>query len=180
MDKDVKYIEKVIVLVNNVWKYDTYITDSDITENKVKKFILSKNKKYKIDSIKYKFQGGSPMGTVMFNYNEIEGENVWIVNLKPDLNYILKKDRNFENMYILNGGNLNDKISCKYDGKNYYNYIIIFKNDKYFDKLKITSKEYLTERLLLNRLNYVNNNKHIYGKIFKLIETNKGFILKTY
>ena len=86
---NIKYIEKIIVLVNNVWKYDTYIMDSDITENKVREFILSNNKKYKIKDVKYKFHGGPPMGTVMYNYKEIEGENVWIVNLKPDINYIL-------------------------------------------------------------------------------------------
>ena len=71
---NVKYIEKIIVLVNNVWKYDTYIIDSDITENKVKEFILSNDKKYKIKSIRYEFHGGPPMGTVMFNYNEIKGD----------------------------------------------------------------------------------------------------------
>lgn len=176
---DVKYIEKIIVLVNNVWKYDTYIIDSDITENKVREFILSKDKKYKIDSIKYRFHGGPPMGTIMFNYNEIKGDNVWIVNLKPNLNYILKKSNDFENMYVLNGGNLNDTILSKFDGINYYNYIIIIKDNQYFDKLKIISKNKLTNKLLINRLNYIKNNSHIYGKISKLIETENGFVIKT-
>ena len=175
----VKYIEKIIVLVNNVWKYDTYIIDSDITENKVKEFILSNDKKYKIKSIKYEFHGGPPMGTIMFNYNEIKGDNVWIVDLKPNLNYILKKNNDFENMYILNGGNLKDLIPYKFDGNNYYNYILIFKDNKYFDKLKIISKNKLTNKLLINRLNYIKNNKHIYGKINKLIESENGFIVKT-
>ena len=119
------------------------------------------------------------MGTVMYNYKEIEGENVWIVNLKPDINYILSKNKDFENLYVQNGGNLSDKISSKFDGTNYYNYIIVLKNNKFFDKLKIVSKNVLTNKLLINRLNYINNNKHIYGKISKLIETNNGFILKT-
>ena len=177
---NIKYIEKIIVLVNNVWKYDTYIMDSDITENKVREFILSNNKIYKIKDVKYKFHGGPPMGTVMYNYKEIEGENVWIVNLKPDINYILSKNKDFENLYVQNGGNLNDKISSKFDGTKYYNYIIVLKNNKFFDKLKIASKKILTNKLLINRLNYINNNKHIYGEISKLIETNNGFIVKTY
>ena len=82
-------------------------------------------------------------------------------------------------MYVQNGGNLSDKISSKFDGINYYNYIIVLKNNKFFDKLKIVSKKVLTNKLLINRLNYINNNKHIYGEISKLIETNNGFILKT-
>jgi len=176
---DVKYIEKIIVLVNKVWKYDTYIMDSDITENKVKEFILSKDDKFKIDSIKYEFHGGPPMGTVMFNYREIKGDNVWVVNLKPDINYFLKKNKDFENMYVLNGGNLNDTISSKFDGVNYYNYIIIIKDSQYFDKLKIISKNKLTNKLLINRIKYINNNKKIYGKIVDLIETENGFILQT-
>ena len=82
--------------------------------------------------------------------------------------------------WLNSGGNLNDKISSKFDGTNYYNYIIVLKNNKFFDKLKIVSKKVLTNKLLINRLNYINNNKHIYGEISKLIETNNGFIVKTY
>lgn len=176
---DVKYIEKIIVLVNNNWKYDTYIMDSDITENKVKEFILSKDKQFKIDKIKYEFHGGPPMGTVMFNYKEIKGENVWVVNLKPDINYILKGNNDFENMYIQNGGNLNDIISSKFDGTNYYNYIIIFRDDKFLEKIKIISKNELTNKLLINRLKYINNNKSYYGNMDELIESENGIILKT-
>ena len=52
---NVKYIEKIIVLVNNVWKYDTYIIDSDITENKVKEFILSNDKNIKLKVLDISF-----------------------------------------------------------------------------------------------------------------------------
>ena len=108
------YYEKIQLLLNNEWYKDTYIkSNNDITKGMVKNYIKKLEPDYKIKEIKYEFHGGPPMGTIMFDYREIEGDNVWVVNLEPKIEvYLRKKGKigDLENIYDQFGGNLNDEI----------------------------------------------------------------------
>ena len=103
------YIEKVSVLKNGEWSYDTYIkSNSDITKEDVIKFInnLEKNE-FDILDISHEFYGGHPMGTNLFDIKEMQGEMVWVVNLKTNLySYLKKKGHvgNLEDLYTQIGG----------------------------------------------------------------------------
>ena len=103
-------IEKVIVLRNGEWDYDTYIkSNKTIDKRKVKRFISKIEKDYEIQDINYEFYGGPPMGTLMLDPGEITGDNVWVINLKPKLFEYLKKQGkigNLEDMYNQIGGGL--------------------------------------------------------------------------
>ena len=46
-----------------------------------------------LEDISYEFYGGHPMGTKMYDVHEIEGENVWVVNLKANLYSYLRKKK---------------------------------------------------------------------------------------
>ena len=108
------YYEKIQLLLNNEWYKDTYIkSNNDITKGMVKNYIKKLEPDYKIKEIKYEFHGGPPMGTIMFDYREIEGDNVWVVNLEPKIEvYLRRKGKigDFENIYDQFGGNLNNEI----------------------------------------------------------------------
>ena len=81
------YSEKISVLKNGEWAYDTYIrSNKDITKEVVIDYInkLEKNE-YEVQDISYEFYGGQPMGTSLFDIQEINGDNVWVVNMKVNL-----------------------------------------------------------------------------------------------
>lgn len=113
----ITYTEKVMVLKNGEWDYDTYYTSiGDITKDDIKKYILKLEKDYEIEDISHEFHGGPPMGTDMFDYNEIKGDNVWVVNLKANLYSYLKKNGYvgdlvdvYDNVYSQMGGSLFNK-----------------------------------------------------------------------
>ena len=109
--------EKIQILRNGEWYKDTYLkSNDDIKQNDVKKYVEKLEPGYYADEINYEFHGGPPMGTIMFDYREIEGENIWIVNLKPKLKSYLKnngKIGDIENFYYQLGGSelsLNQEI----------------------------------------------------------------------
>ena len=109
--------EKIQILKNGEWYKDTYLkSNDDIKQNDVKKYVEKLEPDYYADEINYEFHGGPPMGTIMFDYREIEGENIWIVNLKPKLKSYLKnngKIGDIENFYYQLGGSqlsLNQQI----------------------------------------------------------------------
>lgn len=109
--------EKIQILRNGEWYKDTYLkSNDDIKQNDVKKYVEKLEPDYYADEINYEFHGGPPMGTIMFDYREIEGENIWIVNLKPKLKSYLKnngKIGDIENFYYQLGGSelsLNQEI----------------------------------------------------------------------
>ena len=103
------YVEKVSILKNGEWSYDTYIkSNDDITKESVIEFVKKLEKdEYDIQDITYEFYGGHPMGTELFDIHEIEGEMVWVVNLKTNLYSYLKKKGNMgnlEDLYTQIGG----------------------------------------------------------------------------
>lgn len=101
--------DKIQILKNGEWHKDTYIKlNGDIKQSDVRKYVEKLEPDYYTDEVNYEFHGGPPMGTVMFDYREIEGENVWVVNLKPRLKSYLKnngKIGDIENFYYQLGGN---------------------------------------------------------------------------
>ena len=104
----IMYMEKIMVSRNGEWAYDTYIrANKTIDEKAVKKYISKLDKDYEVMDISYEFHGGVPMGTLMLDYNEIQGDNVWVVNLKPKLYEFLKREGkvgNIEDLYEQVGG----------------------------------------------------------------------------
>ena len=109
--------EKIQILKNGEWYKDTYLkSNNDIKQNDVKKYVEKLEPDYYADEVNYEFHGGPPMGTIMFDYREIEGENIWIVNLKPKLKSYLEnngKIGDIENFYYQLGGSelsLNQEI----------------------------------------------------------------------
>ena len=126
----VNYIEKIMVLKNGEWQYDTYIrSNKSIDKKAVKKYISKLEKEYEIFDISYEFHGGPPMGVIMFDYNEIKGDNIWVVNLKPKLyEYLKKKGKigNLEDQYVQIGGNYFKKLwkNLKFDFNNINNIVI--------------------------------------------------------
>lgn len=103
------YVEKISVLKNGEWSYDTYIrSNDDITKGIVIDYINKlENGDYEVQDISYEFYGGHPMGTKLYDVHEIEGENVWVVNLKANLYSYLKKKGNIgnlEELYTQMGG----------------------------------------------------------------------------
>lgn len=121
------YVEKVLVLRNGEWAYDTYIrANKSISKNMVKRYVNNLEKDYEVVEVSYEFHGGPPMGTTMMDYREIQGENVWVVNLKPKLYEYLKKNGtvgNLEDLYNQIGGN--DEIEIEYDHKLHDKYRLI-------------------------------------------------------
>lgn len=105
----ISYTEKISVLKNGEWAYDTYIrSNNDITKETVIEYInkLEKND-YEVQDISYEFYGGPPMGTQMYDIREINGDNVWVVNMKVNLYSYLKKKGNIgnlEDLYVQVGG----------------------------------------------------------------------------
>ena len=101
-------VEKIMVSRNGEWAYDTYFrSNKTINKNAIKKYISELEKDYEVEDVSYVFHGGPPMGTIMLDYNEIQGENVWVVNLKPKLYEYLKKNGtvgNLEDLYSQIGG----------------------------------------------------------------------------
>lgn len=108
--------EKVNILKDGEYSQNTYYkSNGEITSKKIKKFVTKLEPDYYVDEVKYEFHGGPPMGTIMFDYREIQGENVWIVNLKPKLKSYLQKQGklgDMENSFFQIGGedSLNEKI----------------------------------------------------------------------
>ena len=82
----ISYVEKISVLKNGEWAYDTYIrSNDDITEDVVIEYINKLEKgEYEVGDISYEFYGGPPIGRQMYEIREIEGDNVWVVNLKTN------------------------------------------------------------------------------------------------
>jgi|SaaInlStandDraft_6_1057023.scaffolds.fasta_scaffold10950_2 hypothetical protein len=114
------HIEKIMVSRNGEWAYDTYIRANNTIDKKaVKRYITKLENEYEVEDIGYHFHGGPPMGTVMLDYNEIQGENVWVVNLKPKLYEYLKKNGtvgDLEDKYNqLGGENNHDKFRLIHD-----------------------------------------------------------------
>ena len=143
---DSMYTEKITVLKNGEWQYDTYIRHNrSISKNSVKKFILGLEKGYAIESIKYEFYGGPPMGTTMMDYNEIKGDNIWVVNLKPDARDYFKKmgySDNLHNMYDLIGGKYKiTKNKIEYEKYN----VSDIKNIFILDQDRILNKKYFKD-----------------------------------
>lgn len=121
----VNHLEKIMVLKNGEWQYDTYMrANKTIDKRAVKRYISKLENEYEIFDISYEFHGGPPMGTVMLDYNEIQGDNIWVVNLKPKLfEYLKKKGKigDLEDQYTQIGGNVLNNIW--YDVKSNFNYI---------------------------------------------------------
>lgn len=112
-DGNVSYVDKILININNEFYMDTYIrANKIITSKMVKKYIHKLEPNYKVQNINYEFNGGPSMGVIMFDYNEIKGENIWVVELEPRLDKFLKRrDNNQEEIYQLGGFNVIDKIN---------------------------------------------------------------------
>lgn len=103
------YVEKISVLKNGEWSYDTYIkSNEDITKEIVIDYIKKlEGDDFDVQDISKEFYGGHPMGTELHDIQEIEGEDVWVVNLKTNIySYMKKKGQvgNFEDIYSQIGG----------------------------------------------------------------------------
>ena len=102
-------VEKILILKNGEWAADTYIKSNKTIDKKaIKKYVSQLEKDYEIVDVTYEFHGGPPMGTDMVDYNEIKGDNIWVVNMKPNLyKYLEKKGHvgNVEDLYSQIGGN---------------------------------------------------------------------------
>lgn len=204
------YNEKIMVLKNNEWAYDTYLKSNKTIDKKaIAKYINQIEKgKFEIDSIKYEFHGGVQMGINHENYKEIEGSNIWIVKMKPNLYSYLESQGlvgDTENIYLQQGGSItidsvnhlyqidNNQYNKKFNlknvddhhinfdevQKNYYTYLNIYKDGKFLEKKRITSlKKPITWDIIAKNIEILNN-EH-YGYIFKLTNTwNEGITLET-
>ena len=153
----VNHVEKIMVLKNGEWNYDTYIrSNKSIDEKAVKKYISKLEKEYEIFDISYEFHGGPPMGTIMFDYNEIKGDNIWVVNLKPKLfEYLKKKGKigNLEDQYVQIGGNF-QKLwnNMKIELNNINNIVIDTINNLFF----IEENEIPIDKNILKPQNQIN------------------------
>tara|TARA_Y100000589_G_C27147601_1_gene627523 strand:- start:235 stop:1113 length:879 start_codon:yes stop_codon:yes gene_type:complete len=235
------YIDRISVSINGHFEYDTYIrANKTITEKMVKKYVESLSKDYKVEDIKYVYQGGPPMANSFIDIKEVEGNNVWVVNLKPDL-YIYMNNRNGLDTYTQYGGNffatekdifdyldeqkrtqikgkknifavildtlnelfffidekpnkceIDDKrdkryfedvreVNTKFNGKEYYTYLNIYKDGKYLHNIKVSSFSYPIEwSNVLNEILKLNNDTDMYGYVYRLTNTwNEGFVLET-
>lgn len=158
------FAEKVSVLKNGEWSYDTYIkSNNDITKDTVIEYIKKLEKDdYDIQDISYEFYGGHPMGTKLFDIQEMQGEMVWVVNLKTNLYSYLKKKGNFgdlEDLYVQAGG-LPEEIEkyiskdhIKKDNRSINNIIVDTINKLFF--IEDNKDEDLKEK-------YYEENKHIF------------------
>ena len=204
---DTIYMEKISILKNNKWQYDTYIKDNkSITKHSVKNLVKKIEKDYDVKNIDYEFYGGQPMGTKMYDYNEIQGYHIWIVNLVPNVKAYLKTQgflNNLEDEYDLVGGYkvkdiknfffieeskykseyLKDilDIHTMYDGNMYYTFLKIFKDGIFIDKIKIESNNNpIIWKVIHKKISEINKNNKFYGFIYKLTYTfNQGLILET-
>ncbi len=201
------YLEKISILKNDKWQYDTYIKDNkSITKSSVKKLVKKLEKDYDIKKIDYEFYGGQPMGTQMVDYREIEGYHVWIVYLTPNVKAYLKntgylneledeynliggfKVKDIKNFFFLEDKKFNSKyfkdildIHTMYDGNMYYTNLSVYKDGNYIDKLKIESNNNpIIWEIIHNKISEINKNKKFYGYIYKLTYTfNNGLVLET-
>ena len=134
----VNHLEKIMVLKNGEWQYDTYIrSNKSIDKRAVKRYISKLENEYEVFDISYEFHGGPPMGVEMFDYNEIKGDNIWVVNLRPKLfEYLKKKGKicDLEDQYTQIGGNLFGKIwhNLKLEFNNINNIVIDTINNVFF------------------------------------------------
>ena len=134
----VNHLEKIMVLKNGEWQYDTYIrSNKSIDKRAVKRYISKLENEYEVFDISYEFHGGPPMGVAMFDYNEIKGDNIWVVNLRPKLfEYLKKKGKigNLEDQYTQIGGNLFGKMwhNLKLEFNNINNIVIDTINNVFF------------------------------------------------
>ncbi len=153
----VTHIEKVMVLKNGEWQYDTYLkSNKTIDKRAVKRYISNLENEYEIFDISYEFHGGPPMGTTMFNYREIEGDNIWVVNLRPKLfEYLKKKGHigNLEDNYNQIGGVLGDEDKIG----NFWNTL----------KLEAMNVNNIIIDTINNLFSIEENKKHLDSKIFK-------------
>ena len=201
------YIEKISILKNDKWQYDTYIKDNrSISKSSVKKLVKKLEKDYDVKEITYEFYGGQPMGTRMFDIKEIDGYHIWIVKLVPNVKSYLQSKGYFNNLedeYKLVGGyevkkinnlffidgknNSNEyfknilDIHTLYDGNMYYTKLTVFKDGIFMDKLKIESNNKpIIWNVVYDKLSEINKNNKFYGYIYKLTYTfNEGLILET-
>ena len=88
-------IERITVLKNDEWSYDTYIkSNKTITKNMVGDLIkkIENNNNWDIKEISKEFHGGRPMGTERIDLKEFNGDLIWVVKLKPNLYNYLKEE----------------------------------------------------------------------------------------
>ncbi len=201
------YLEKISILKNDKWQYDTYIKDNkSITKSSVKKLVKKLEKDYDIKKIDYEFYGGQPMGTQMIDYREIEGYHIWIVYLVPNIKAYLKttgylneledeynliggfKVKDIKNKFFIDDKKFNNKyfkdildIHTMYDGNMYYTNLSVYKDGNFIDKLKIESNNNpIIWKIIHNKISEINKNKKFYGYIYKLTYTfNNGLVLET-
>ena len=169
---DTLYIEKISILKNGIWQYDTYIKrNKSISRRSVINFVKNIENEYDIISVDYEFYGSNPMGTSLYDPKEIDGYHIWIVNLRYNIDEFYKRNTTveFEKNYDQYGGkqnkisdinnlfifeeNIDKKLDSKifrnvtdtntlFDGKMYYTYMTVFKDGSYLDKIKIESKNF--------------------------------------
>ena len=143
------------------------------------------------------------MGTTLFDYKDIQGENVWVVNLKPNLiSYLEKKGKigNFEDIYNqIGGSNLKNIKSFIFNKlKNYFNFNLeennyIFKNiddvfllydidnDYFYTYLTIFKDGKFIDKLKINTKNEKLDPRIIMDKIIQLSNSNYyGNIYRVY
>ena len=206
-------IEKITVLKNDEWSYDTYIkSNKTITKKMVTNFIKKKenDNRWDVYEISKEFHGGRPMGTTHFNTNEIMGDHIWVVKLKPNLYNYLKEEGyvgNIEDLYenILKG---NDSYTSVLHGGGHELNIDIKKIVENINKEKKEKKEFDEKKAIESKvtlheyfLDFVNklfsiklkkkekkektfNHTQIFKNQFKkntfLDETSKGKLFYTY
>ena len=88
-------VERITVLKNDEWSYDTYIkSNKTITKNMVGNLVkkIENNNNWDIKEISKEFHGGRPMGTERIDLKEFNGDLIWVVKLKPNLYNYLKEE----------------------------------------------------------------------------------------
>ena len=159
------YVEKVSILKNGEWSYDTYIkSNSDITKDTVIEYVnkLEKNE-YDIQDITHEFYGGHPMGTELYDIQEMQGEMVWVVNLKTNLySYLEKRGNigNLEDLYTQVGG-LPDNIM------KYINNDQIKKDDRSINSIIVDT---------INKMFFIDDNNDV--ELEKKFEEENSFLLE--
>ena len=203
-ENSLNYIDKIIILKNGEYSSETYYKSNiDITKKKIKKYVIKLEPEFLVEDITYEFYGGQPMGTTLFDYKDIKGENVWVVNLKPNLiSYLEKKGKigNFEDIYNqIGGSNLKNIKSFIFNKlKNYFNFNLeennyIFKNiddvfllydidnDYFYTYLTIFKDGKFIDKLKINTKNEKLDPRIIMDKIIQLSNSNYyGNIYRVY
>jgi len=204
----VLYSKKINVIKNGRFAYSTFLKSKrPITKKQVKNYIKKREKSYmKIDKV-YLIDDGNFIYGNSGDIEDYQSEESWNVELKTDIyekhdydeenyvNYQLggyiknhiridpsednidedqKKDSNLKKT-------LNNRKLVKYDKleNTYYLILKIYKDGYYFTDFKIFHINSIDEKHILKAIQFIDQNREWFGKIYNLSLTWENAILET-